>query len=91
MRVVANAYEQRWLRQIKSWKDAGWSNWKIAAELNKTGVPTKVPPGTIRRVSVKVNGSRQVIAAPTKGGWKPITVWKILRTKAAKELFAKKT
>lgn len=39
--LTENAQEQETLAQIFAWRQAGWSLRKIAAELNRRGVPTK--------------------------------------------------
>ena len=39
--LILNSQEQEIIRQVKVWREAGWSLRKIADELNKLEVPTK--------------------------------------------------
>lgn len=80
-RMVDNGYEQQWLKQMAEWRNDGWSYQQIAARMNELGVPTKIPVGTM--ITVKRDRKTGVkLKAAVIGGWKPITVHKILRSRS---------
>src|ERR1051325_10751682 len=45
MRLEPCPEEERWILQINYWRRSGYSK-RIAQELNRLGVPTKIPKGT---------------------------------------------
>jgi DNA invertase Pin-like site-specific DNA recombinase len=49
------------VRRMRKWRAGGWSYWRIAAELNRRGTPTKLGarwhPSTVRYMLVKTHAS----------------------------------
>ena len=72
--LVANEYQQRWIKRMKQWQAAGKSHYKIAQELNAAGVPTPTPAGQ----PLKEGGH---VVGQTTGTWRSRTVEHVLTNK----------
>jgi len=79
-KLVDNAAEQRVIRLMRAWRDAGWKLEQIADELNRRGIPTKIAAGT----ELKWKG-RVVIAS---GQWQAGNVASILASRHTAKVLA---
>jgi putative DNA-invertase from lambdoid prophage Rac len=78
--MVPNETEQTWIRRIHHWRTVQhWSFPAIARELNRLGVATKTPPGTLIK-------TRTGHLRPTLGRWQAGNVAKVLQSRSTKEL-----
>lgn len=82
--LVPNDYEQRQIRLMHDYAEAGWTYKQIAEYLNAQGVPTKEPAG----VAV-LRGGKQV--GETDGKWKIGMVDSILRSKHTQRILEQET
>lgn len=78
--LIPNPSEQHWIFQMAKWREWGWSYGKIAAELNRQLVPTKLPAGT----SIKHRGKEML----TSGLWQDGNVAGVLKSKHTARLLA---
>ena len=78
---MANLAEQAALREMKAWRTAGWKLEAIAAEINRRGVPTKIPAGT----PLIGKAGRPLIAS---GQWPAGNVAAVLASRHAVRIFA---
>lgn len=87
MRLEPCPEEERWLLQMDAWRRSGWSYKRIAHELNRLGVPTKIPKGApicIGRDPL----TREKIMQPHSGLWRTGNVAGVLANRYTQDLLA---
>jgi DNA invertase Pin-like site-specific DNA recombinase len=84
--LVENAIEQEWLAKMKEWREYQWSYGQIAKEMNRLGVPTKIPAGTPRCTSCDPETGERVFGT-TIGKWTNSTVQTVMTSRYFKEKY----
>src|ERR1041385_9247089 len=69
MRLEPCPEEERWILQMDQWRRSGYSYKRIAQQLNRLGVPTKIPKGTPICIG-KDPVTREKIIQPHSGQWR---------------------
>lgn len=89
-RMVDQPEEQRWILHMHRLRAAGWGYHRIAAELNRLGVPTKRGKGEIMKVRVagQANGRAKVAERFTTGRWQAGNVARVLQNQTVRAWLA---
>ncbi len=78
--LIPNEAEQKWIWIMAGWRSSGMGFHKIAAELNRSGVPTKIPAGSPICVG-RDKVTKERIFKPHSGQWQYVTVKTVLESK----------
>jgi putative DNA-invertase from lambdoid prophage Rac len=87
MRIEPCPDEIYWIMKMVTWRVLRWSYKRIADELNRLGVPTKVPKGTPICIG-KDPATRQKIIQPHSGLWRSGNVAGVIENRYTQEMLA---
>ena len=88
-KLVDNPEQQRWILQMAKWRNSGWSDYKIAQELNRLNVPTKLSGMKLKLRAQRNADDESSIERTAAGKWQLQQVSKTLSSVKTQELLAK--
>jgi DNA invertase Pin-like site-specific DNA recombinase len=85
-KLLPNAEEHKWLRQMHAFRQAGWGYHSIAKYLNAHGVPTKRAGETMKLRCRENSGRDAVTTRPSSGQWNCGQVKNVLESLTARQI-----